>query len=289
MIKSMTGFAKVEVEYNEGRINAEARTLNNRYLEIAVKLPKSDFILEQKLRERVKRLLRRGKVDLSIKWERTGEQSNPLKVNGETVQQYLQIEDTLRDMYGIKGHLRLETILGFKDVLSSEESSQVAEEMLLSACESLIGKLNEERAAEGSYIESDLLKRIETIATGIQEIEKRWPEVMTAHEGKLRERVRGVVEAGQVDEVRILQELALYMERLDITEEIVRLKGHLQHFKGTLTLDDAVGRKLDFIIQEMVREVNTIGSKSNDLQINEWVIQVKVEIEKMREQVQNVE
>jgi len=155
--------------------------------------------------------------------------------------------------------------------------------------ENLLKKLNEERTKEGEVIEKDLLDRLERITSNLSEIEGRWPLIVKTHEEKLKEKIIEITKSSSVDEIRVLQELAIYMERLDISEEIVRLKGHIDNFKDTLNSIDSVGRKLDFIIQEMVRETNTIGSKSNDLYINERVIQIKVEIEKMREQVQNVE
>ncbi len=150
-------------------------------------------------------------------------------------------------------------------------------------------ELNSERDKEGRLLKEDLVARIATILSGLSEIEVRWPATITTHEEKLKEKIMEVTKSITIDETRVLQEVAIYMERLDISEEVHRLKGHIDNFKTTLDAGDSIGRKLDFIIQEMVRETNTIGSKSNDLYINERVILIKVEIEKIREQVQNVE
>jgi uncharacterized protein (TIGR00255 family) len=289
MPKSMTGFSKIEMEYAEGKISGEVRALNNRYLEISIKLPKIDYSYEQRLRELVKQHVKRGKVDITIKWERSSGEYNAPKINENTVKQYMDIIKILKDVFGLKGDLTLDTVLNFRDIVVYEENNNISEDTLMLSFENLLKKLNEERTKEGEVIEKDLLDRLERITSNLSEIEGRWPLIVKTHEEKLKEKIIEITKSSSVDEIRVLQELAIYMERLDISEEIVRLKGHIDNFKDTLNSIDSVGRKLDFIIQEMVRETNTIGSKSNDLYINERVIQIKVEIEKMREQVQNVE
>ncbi|MCX5807318.1 MAG: YicC family protein [Proteobacteria bacterium] len=289
MIKSMTGFSKIETEFKEGRLNCEARALNNRYLEIGLRLPKIDYAGEQKLREIVKRYVKRGKVDITVKWERSNGEFNTLKVNENAVRQYLEVLSSLKKNFGLKGQLTIESILGFRDIITYEENNNISENILTNPFENLLKKLDEERVREGKIIQKDLMGRLKKITQNLKEIEKRWPLIIKAHENKLKERIKEIIKTASIDEVRVLQELAIYMERLDISEEIVRLKGHIENFNNTLKSDDAIGRKLDFIVQEMVRETNTIGSKSNDLYINERVVQIKVEIEKMREQAQNVE
>ena len=289
MPKSMTGFAKIEMECAEGKLYGEARALNNRYLEISIKLPKIDYTSEQRLRELVKTYVKRGKVDITIKWDRPFNISGIPKINETAVKQYITLIETLKQDYGLKGDFTIENALAFKDIIAYEENNNLTEDMLFVSFESLLKRLDEERSREGAMINADLLKRLDEIASSINEIEIRHPFTSKGHEEKLREKMLEVTQCSSIDEVRVLQELAIYMERLDITEEIVRLKGHLGNFRETLCSSDSMGRKLDFIIQEMVRETNTIGSKSNDLSINERVIRIKVEIEKMREQVQNVE
>lgn len=289
MIKSMTGFAKAEMECETGKITGEARALNSRYLEINLKLPKIDYLYEQKLRELAKKHIKRSKIDITMKWERiSGEWSTP-RINEIAVRQYLDLINVLKNVYGLKGDLTVENILTFRDILSYEENNNISVDNLVQSFEDLLKKLNEERTKEGKLIQKDLKERLKKIMINLSEIEGRWPLTIKAHEEKLKEKMIEVTKSTSIDEVRVLQELAIYMERLDIAEEIMRLKGHIENFKGTLNSPDAVGRKLDFIIQEMVRETNTIGSKSNDLYINERVVQIKVEIEKMREQAQNVE
>jgi uncharacterized protein (TIGR00255 family) len=289
MLKSMTGFAKVETETAEGKLSVEGRSLNNRYLEISIKLPKSDYLTEQRLRELIKRYVKRGKVDISFKWERGVEQSAFPRINEQVVTQYVELARTLKERYDLAGDVTVENVFNLNNVFSYEEGNGIIEESFLPACEALIARLLEEKRIEGVMIEKDLLARLDTIAKAVNEIEERWPETINDHEAKLKARIREVACAADVDEARLLQELALYMERLDITEEIVRLRGHIDHFRQAARNEEPVGRKLDFIIQEMVREANTIGSKSANLYINERAILIKVEIEKIREQVQNVE
>ncbi|MCX5799345.1 MAG: YicC family protein [Proteobacteria bacterium] len=289
MIRSMTGFSKIEMEYAAGKFSGEAKTLNNRYLEISLKLPKIDYAYEKRLRELVKKYVRRGKADITIKWERPSEQPNTLKIIENTVKQYMDIVGMLKNSYGLKGDLTIENIFNFRDIITYEENNNISEEGLVLSFENLLKQLDEERVKEGGIIQNDLMERLEKIVSNLGEIEARHPQTIKIHEEKLKERMMEVAKASSLDEIRVLQELAIYMERLDISEEIVRLRGHIENFKDTMNSMESIGRKLDFIIQEMVRETNTIGSKSNDLYINERVIQIKVEIEKMREQVQNVE
>jgi uncharacterized protein (TIGR00255 family) len=289
MPKSMTGFARVEKEYGEGKLSGEARSLNSRYLEINIKLPRIDYFYEQKLRELVKKRIKRGKVDISVKWEKSSEQINIPKINESTIKQYTEMIKALKKSCGLKGDLTVDNIFTLKDIFVYEENNNVTEEKLIDCFGVLMVDLNNERAKEGQILEKDLLSKIEIISSNLSEIEARWPDTIKTHEEKLKEKIMEATKTTTIDETRILQEIAIYMERIDLSEEIVRLKGHIDNFKITLNSDEPIGRKLDFIIQEMVRETNTIGSKSNDLYINERVIQIKVEIEKMREQVQNVE
>jgi len=285
----MTGFSKIEVEYAEGRVYGEARALNSRYLEINIKLPKTDYTQEQRLRELVKQYVKRGKVDISIKWEKTNTELNPPRINEYVVKQYVAVISLLKEKYGLKGDLTVDTILNLRDIITYEENNSIPEDALALSFESLLRKLDEERIKEGGFIEKDLRSRLEKMLLTLSEIEERQPWSFKNHEHKLREKIAEATQSTSVDENRMLQELAIYMERLDISEEIVRLKGHALNFMDTLNTGEPMGRKLDFIIQEMVRETNTIGSKSSDLYINERIVQIKVEIERMREQVQNVE
>jgi uncharacterized protein (TIGR00255 family) len=288
MPKSMTGFSRAETETADGKCSGEARSLNSRYLEVSLKLPKSAAAFEQRLRELAKKQVKRGRLDVTVKWERSGAGLALPALNEEAIRWYLDVARRLKETYGVQGDLTLDNILNAKDIIVYEENS-VPEGALYGCFDTLLAKLNEERDREGELIRQDLLAHLEKLVATLSEVEQRWPSVIKKHEETLREKVQKVIQASSIDESRILQEIAIYMERVDIAEEISRLKGHLAHFRQTLDGADEMGRKLDFTIQEMVRETNTIGSKSNDLYISERVILIKVEIEKMREQVQNVE
>jgi len=284
----MTGFSRAETETTNGKCSGEARSLNSRYLEVSLKLPKSAAAYEQRLRELAKKQVKRGRLDVTVKWERSGESLALPTLNEEAIRWYLDVARHLKETYGVKGDLTLDNILNAKDIIVYEENS-MPEGALYGCFDTLLAKLNEERDREGELIKHDLFARLEKLQAALSEIEHRWPSVVKRHEETLREKVQKALQTSSIDESRILQEIAIYMERVDIAEEISRLKGHLGHFRQTLDGADEMGRKLDFIIQEMVREANTIGSKSSDMFISERVIQIKVEIEKMREQVQNVE
>ncbi|MBP1745767.1 MAG: YicC family protein, partial [Deltaproteobacteria bacterium] len=234
MPKSMTGFAKVEMECAEGKLYGEARALNNRYLEISIKLPKIDYTSEQKLRDLVKTYAKRGKVDITIKWDKPFNNAGTPKINETVAKQYIVLIETLKQDYGLKGDLTIENILAFKDIIAYEENNNLAEDVLFIPFENLLKRLDEERSREGAMISDDLLKRLDEITSNIQEIEVRRPLTIKAHEEKLREKMLEITQCSSIDEVRVLQELAIYIERLDITEEIVRLKGHLANFRETL-------------------------------------------------------
>jgi uncharacterized protein (TIGR00255 family) len=288
MPRSMTGFARVETETATGTLAAEARSLNSRYLELSLRLPRAASSLEQRVRELVKRHLKRGRVEVSVKWDRSETEFGTPTVNEDAIAWYVGLAGHLKDVYKLKGDLTVETVMGFKDIITYEEK-QIDEDALFATIEALLQRLNDDRAREGALIRDDLLGRITAISSALAEVELRWPEVIRDHEQSLRQKIAEVTAQVPVDEMRILQEIAIYMERLDIAEEISRLKGHLDHFRATVGGGGEIGRKLDFLIQEMVRETNTIASKSNDLAINERVIKMKVETEKLREQVQNLE
>jgi uncharacterized protein (TIGR00255 family) len=290
MLRSMTGFGKVEKEGEGVRITGEVKSLNNRYLEVAVKLPKADYLLEQKLREVVKRYVRRGKVDVSLRWEKHFQAAAEPHINEAALRQYLVAGRTLQEEFGLQGGLSLEYVLSLKEIFAVEENNAPPDEgLLIDTCEQLMEVLTAEKAREGALIAADFEVRLARVLENLRLIEERWPLTAAAHEQRLRDRLAEVSRGSGIDEPRLLQELALFMERLDITEEILRLTGHTEHFRDLLSSTEALGRKLDFLIQEMVREANTIGSKSQDLFAGERVVEIKVEIEKLREQVQNVE
>ena len=230
MPNSMTGFARIEKEFPEGKIICEVRSLNSRYLEMNIRLPRTDYASEQKLRELVKKNIKRGKIDISIKWEKAIEDTTIPRINENIVRQYAAMARNFKEKHGIKGDLTVDAVFGLKDVFVYEENHTLSEDMLTEICRDLLDALNEERAREGIYIAGDLTGRMAMIGSTVIEIEAGWPDVIRAHEEKLRAKINEVTQSAAIDEARILQELAIYMERLDISEEIVRLRGHLENF-----------------------------------------------------------
>ncbi|MCS7280047.1 MAG: YicC family protein [Desulfobacterota bacterium] len=287
MVKSMTGFSKIEKDFPEGKIYGEARSLNNRYLELNIKIPKADFSLEQRLREIAKKYLRRGRVDVVLRWEKAIHSCPVPRVNEVAVSRYLELVRELKEKFGIEGSIGLENLFGLKDVIFYEEQPPPNETYLVEAFEELLRALDDERRREGRSIQEDLEKTLKRIGLFIDEIEIRIPHSRAQYEKKLKDKLKEAV--GFVNEERLLEELLLYAERCDVAEEISRLRGHMENFISSMQQTEPIGRKLDFIIQEMLREANTIGSKSTDLYISERVVSIKVELEKLREQVQNVE
>lgn len=287
MLRSMTGFAKIEREVKEGRLIGEARSLNNRYLEVNIKIPKSDYSLEQKLRELVKKYLRRGKVDISFKLERSVDSHLKVKINEEVVAQYISLVKEIKKRFKLRNSLSLEALLSFKDVIQYEELSPLSEESIFEAFEEILKELDRERRKEGSMIEKELTERLDEMVRILREIEEHVPDAMLSWRERLRGKLRELKET--VEEEKLLKEAIFYMEKFDISEEISRLKSHIENFRLSLREDLPLGRKLEFISQEMLREANTMGSKSPDYFVSERVVLLKLEIERIREQIQNVE
>jgi len=201
----MTGFAKLETESTEGKLYGEARALNSRYLEISIKLPRADFLHEQKLRELVKRHIKRGKVDITIKWERPNEQAGAQKINENVLVQYVETAKTLKEKYALKGDLTIDNIFSFKDIFSYEENNNINEDMLMQSFEKLIAQLNQEREKEGDLIKKDLMARANAIVSNVAAIEERWPLTIKMLENRLRERITEIIASSSVDETRVLQ------------------------------------------------------------------------------------
>lgn len=287
MLRSMTGFAKIEREVREGRLIGEARSLNNRYLEVNIKIPKSDYSLEQKLRELVKKYLRRGRVDISFKLERSTDSHLKVKINEEVVAQYISLVKEIKKRFKLRNSLSLEALLSFKDVIQYEELSPLSEESIFEAFEEILKELDRERRKEGSMIEKELTERLDEMVRILREIEEHVPDAMLSWKERLRGKLKELKET--VEEEKLMKEAIFYMEKFDISEEISRLKSHIQNFRLSLREDLPLGRKLEFISQEMLREANTMGSKSPDYFVSERVVLLKVEIERIREQIQNVE
>lgn len=294
MIKSMTGFGRGEFSDGKRSVTAEIKTVNHRYSDINVKMPKRYSFAEEKIKAIAKKRIKRGKAEISIMIENITEEDMVVKLNTAMAGQYVQNLRLLKDTYGLSGEVDLQMIASMPDVVKSvpdveneEEVAKVMEQAVSMAAENL----DSMRAAEGAKLCEDLLLRGDMIRDIVRKIEERAPMVVKDYTERLYTRIRELIEdAAAVPEDRILMEAAVFADKSNITEELVRLDSHMLQLKDILTSGSSpVGKKLDFLVQEMNREANTIGSKSNDLEITSLMLEAKSEIEKIREQVQNIE
>ena len=295
MIRSMTGFGRGE--YSDGKRNVicEIRTVNHRYADISVKMPKRYSFAEEKIKALIKERVRRGKVEVSIIVENLTEGDITIRLNSPVAQQYIENLKELKERYGLTGEIDLKLVSSMPDVLKAIPDVEDEEEVTAVICESVkaaVSRLDEMRTTEGAKLAEDLLMRGELIREIVKKIEKRAPLVAEEYREKLEARIRELVEDKvDIPADRILVEAAVFADKANITEELVRLDSHMIQLKAFLTEsgEGTVGKKLDFLVQEMNREANTIGSKANDLEITSLMLETKSEIEKIREQVRNIE
>ena len=293
MIKSMTAYGRGEYQQGDTLFIAEIRSLNNRYRDIILRIPGNVQILEKELKSIISSRIRRGRIEVSIKIENTGEESPyDLELNVPLVNSYFKIFNDLAEQFGLDQKIRIESLCQMKDVIlvkpedvDIEKVKPGLQEVLIQALDSL----DMMRVREGEAIEADFVKRLDLLERYVEEIDKRAPTLIEEYRRRLNDNISRMLNDVAVDESRLAQEVAFVAERSDITEEIVRIRSHLKQFREYLSADDALGRRLDFLIQEINREVNTTGSKASDSFIAKVVVEMKAELEKLREQVQNVE
>ena len=292
MIKSMTGYGKGESLHEGGRFIVELRCVNHRYGEVTVKLPRALMQFENEIKKRVAERLVRGKIDVFIQVENAVALGVPT-ANLPLARGYLKAFNSIKEALGLEGEVKLSMIASQRDVVTvAAEAEASLEEMpaeLTAALEEALRRVDEMRLFEGESLFADFKKRREVLAQLIGRVAARSPMVVAEYAERLKERISQLLSDGALPEERLALEVAILADKCDITEELVRLESHLRQFDETLTRDEQVGRKLDFLLQEINREVNTIGSKANDAQIASVVVELKAELEKIREQVQNIE
>lgn len=291
MIKSMTGYGKAEQPFEHGKITIEMRSVNHRYGEISVKLPRSCICFENDVRKSVSARLKRGKIDVFIQLETLDDDRVPT-VNLPLARAYYSAFVALRDELGCADSIPLSLIASQKDVLAATESDHDVErvrEALFAAVELAVTALDAMRCREGQELADDLLRRRDTLTQLIDGISRRAAVVPGEYAERISARLAQCAGDTLIDPARIAQEVVLLADKSDITEELVRFASHLTQFDSAFEAHEPVGRKLDFLLQELGREVNTIGSKANDGEITALVIELKAELEKIREQVQNIE
>lgn len=294
MARSMTGFGRGEsVDDLVGRIVVEAKAVNHRFSEVMIRTPRQMSQLEDRLRKLVQTQVSRGRVDMFVTWEQSGLRARRIKVDKELAVAYHNALKELGEAIGSNSEISSETLAKLPDVLSVEEG-EISADAFWSALEvaavQAVENLVTMRESEGLGLAQDLASRLDEIERIAGEVAQRAPLVVEEYRGKLNRRLEELLPQGSaVDPARLAQEVAIFADRSDIAEEIQRLGSHLSQFRGTLFSEGAVGRKLDFVTQELGREINTIGSKANDAEITSLVVTAKAELEKIREQVQNIE
>ena len=291
MISSMTGYGRCEIEENERKVLVEINSVNHRYLDLNIKVPRLLMHLEDQIRKMIKEKVARGKVEIAISSQSVAKEDLEIIVNKAMGAAYLEGLRKLGSQLGLEDDLKLSALMNVSELVTvqkkmdDEEQVTIIEKALSGALEAFRAM----RAKEGEHLREDILGKNETLRQMVQEIEAKSPEVVAGYKERLDNRLAQLLNEAQVDEARIATEVALFADKCAIDEEVTRLKSHIKQLEDILNEGGTVGRKLDFLMQEMNREANTIGSKANNYEITKIVVALKTEIEKIREQVQNIE
>ncbi len=292
MVKSMTGFGRCEISEGDRKMTVEMKSVNHRYLDVNIKMPKKLNFFESAIRSLLKAYLQRGKVDLFITYEDLSEGKGSLRYNRELAAEYLKYLTQMSEEFGLENDVKASVLSRYPDVLVMEEGEDNEEELwklleqaLKGACEQMV----EMRAREGENLKKDLMAKLDEMLIHVAWIEERSPQIVAEYRKKLEDKVHELLADAQVEESRLATEITIFADKICVDEELVRLRSHIKHTKAVLEEKDSVGRKLDFIAQEMNREANTILSKANDLEVSNRAIELKTGIEKVREQIQNIE
>ena len=292
MIKSMTGFGRSTYE-NDGReYIVEIKSVNNRFTDINIKMPRNLNYLEEKIRKQILSNISRGKVEVSIQLNNNSDLGKKINLNTDIANRYIEELKKLTEETNIIDNINIMDIAKFPDVLNikiDEEAEEVIEKELFTALDSAIDSFLDMRQKEGSKIKVDLENRIEVIKQKIEQISSISAGLVDEYVVKLETRIKELLKTDVVDQTRLAQEVVIYSDKCSVEEEITRLKSHISQFLNLLNENIAIGKKLDFLIQEMNRETNTIGSKANNLEITNFVVDIKTELENIREQIQNIE
>lgn len=292
MIKSMTGYGRAQGSFSGGDITVEIKSVNNRYLDCGVKLPRGYAYLEEGVKSQVQKAISRGKVDVFITINAAGADNVKISVNEPVAKGYIDAMHRLVQEYGIQDDISASAISKFSDVFLVEKQEQDENEVksaISGVVAEALGAFDAMRTREGDALKTDLLQKAEGILTLVSKVEERSPITVKAYRERLTAKMQEVLEDRQIDEARIIQEAAIYADKVAVDEETVRLRSHVDQLQNMLSEGGVIGRKLDFLMQEMNREANTIGSKGNDVEQARNVVSIKSELEKIREQIQNIE
>ncbi|MDO4810875.1 MAG: YicC/YloC family endoribonuclease [Eubacteriales bacterium] len=292
MVKSMTGYGRAKETLNKRDITVEVRSVNNRYLDCTVKMPRAYIFAEDAIKARVQKAISRGKVDVFVTIDTSAADVSVVAVNEPLARGYYDALMQLKTTFSLEGEVTPVSLAKFPDVLSVTKADEDVETVSADICEVLDKALtayNDMRAIEGKKLAEDIGGRVSTIEAVVGKVEERSPQTVSAYRERLENKMREVLQTTTIDESRILTEAAIFADKIAVDEETVRLRSHIAQLRDMLRSDQPTGRKLDFLIQEVNRECNTIGSKCNDLTITQDVVNMKAEVEKIREQVQNIE
>ena len=292
MIKSMTGFGRCEVADEKRKFTVELKSVNHRYLDVNIKMPKKLNFFESAIRNLLKEYIERGKVDVYITYEDYTEDNYSLRYNAALAGEYLGYLNAMAEEFHLENDIRVSTLSRYPDVFVMEEQDIDEKELwsglekaLRGACEQFVDC----RVKEGEALKADLLDKLDTMLSDVDFIEERSPQSMKEYRTRLEEKIQEILGDRQIDDARIATEVTIYADKVCVDEETVRLRSHIMTTKDTLLAGGSIGRKLDFIAQEMNREANTILSKANNIEISDIGIDLKTGIEKVREQIQNIE
>lgn len=292
MIKSMTGFGRCEVSDENRKFTVEMKAVNHRYLDVNMKMPKKLGFFESSIRNVMKNYIQRGKVDVFITYEDYTENNVCVKYNSDLAKEYMKYLNQMAEEFGMDNDVRVSVLSRYPEVFTMEEQTideeeiwKLLEKAVTGACEQFV----EARITEGENLKSDLLVKLDDMLKHVDFIEERSPEIIAEYRRKLEDKVKEMLGDTKFDEARIVTEVTIFADKVCVDEEIVRLRSHIESMKNCLIEGGSIGRKLDFIAQEMNREANTTLSKANDLSLSNTAIELKTEIEKVREQIQNIE
>lgn len=292
MIKSMTGYGKSEQTIDSLNVTVEIKSVNHRYFEFSARVPREYGFLEEKLKKYCNSLITRGKVECYVSVEDLEEREMEVNVNKTLAAGYVKALKELSERFGLKDDISAVTLSRYPDVITLHKASEDEERIwdaVKTVAETAVSKFIEMRETEGSKLRGDILSRADYIIECVEFIEGRSPETVREYNEKLKQRMKELLGDASVDEQRLLNEAAIYADKIAVDEETVRLRSHISQLREFMNSNEAIGRKLDFLVQEINREANTIGSKAQDVDIAKKVIAIKAEVEKIREQVQNIE
>lgn len=291
MIVSMTGFGRSHVEFEDTSLTVEMKSVNHRFLEYHVRMPRQLFSIEDKIKKAIGEQVIRGRVEVFITLTGKGHASSKVSIDWPLLDEYFRSIKMIQETYKLEGEITLQDLLSREDFLTIDEDLSGNEELeayVLSAAREAVKQLKEMRVAEGRMLEKDIQNQLTIISDKIHRVREYAPNVTRQYAERLKKRMEDF-SIDSIDESRLVSEVAIFAEKADINEELTRLGSHISQFHETMKMDEPIGRKLDFILQEMNREVNTIGSKANDAHIAKEVVEMKSFLEKIKEQVQNIE